>query len=229
MDVQPSIERLRGALSEVIGRSQMPLSQLSKGLGHHRNYLGKVLNGHLRVRVRELFELLTLLKVPPADFFDIYYPLGGLAHVRLRARYRDGELPIWGSDLRWFGELDAWRRSLSPPSPEELEERAARLLRQYVRVSPTTQRAISRELGLSPDALGLALRGNTRLDFRHVFGVLQAIGMEPERYFAELVGPEDRNLVDTLRWNQLLDEIERHLRPVIAAVEEAAASEKSDD
>jgi len=213
--IETSLDRLRQALREAVAYSGRELQDLSKELGRSHGHLGKLLNGHLQLYVREVFELLDLLELRPEDFFDVYFPLGGPRHARLRALYQAHSLPIWEVDVRSFAALEARRRGIPELSPRALEAKTARLLRQRLKKAGASQRSISLALNLSGDALGQALRGNTRLLFRHVFGILAEIGVRPERFFAELLGPDDGELVGTLRWYHLLDEIEAHLVPTV--------------
>ena len=78
------LQRLRQGLGEIVGRSGQPLGALSERLGRHPGYLGKVLHGRLKLKVREVFELLEILGLGAGDFFDLYFPLGGIPHARLR-------------------------------------------------------------------------------------------------------------------------------------------------
>jgi len=219
-EAQESLRRLREGLKEVVALSGRELQGLSEEIGRSPGYLGKVLNGHLKLKVRELFEILRRLHLRPEDFFNLYFPLGGPLHARLRLKHRGGAASIWGPRPRIAGPVEL--------NSEQLAVKTARRLRGRLRMSGVSQRAMSRRLGLSQDALGLALRGNTRLSFRHVFEVLAAIRVRPERFFAELLGPEDGDLVATLRWSQVLDEVEAHLVGTVEALEARRLARKGD-
>lgn len=206
METADALATLRAALHDAVQRSPFSAREVSRRLGRHPGYLGRVLNGRLELKVRETAELLALLGIEAEEFLEAVYPLGGGdAEVARRRRAAQDERVAGTSTREVARMLD--RRS--PLAPAELTAKARRLLRRMIRAGGTTQRALSLRLGLSRDALGQALRGSTQLSFRHLFGCLEGLGVEPGRFFAEIAGPDDRDVVASLRWRRRLDLAER--------------------
>ena len=67
-------------------------------------------------------------------------------------------------------------------------ERLRQELRQQVRGSDMTQRAIEEENGFSHGYLSQVLQGHVTLTARHVFGILMALGIPPDAFFRRLFG-----------------------------------------
>jgi transcriptional regulator with XRE-family HTH domain len=78
---------------------------------------------------------------------------------------------------------------------------AARLLAQKVRGQGWSQRALAQRVGLSLSHLGQILRGHEGLKVKHLYAILDAMGLSPAVFFAELhrgAPSEGRHLVATL-------------------------------
>jgi hypothetical protein len=73
---QQQAERLTEHLRQAIGRADVDLAQLSRGvLGRTPDYLSKTLRGERLFRVGDLFRLLAAIEVAPEDFFAELYDL----------------------------------------------------------------------------------------------------------------------------------------------------------
>lgn len=213
--------RLRKDLRDAIERArlrdpQLTDSYLAREIGHSSSYPRKMLDGRVSLKVREVIALLEVLGLPPLRFFDRSFPLAGEVEVEAR-QYLVPPLP------RHDSQMPALDFLVRPPFPvpEVVERRAAELLKTRVRDAGWSLRQASRDIGLSsPDALPLALRGATRLTFRHVFQVLSLIGLSPGRFFAGLLGPDNTKLVPEMNWNELLDHLEPFLYDLARGVVE---------
>lgn len=62
-------------------------------------------------------------------------------------------------------------------------ERIARLLKSAILLSHQSQRAIERQMGLSPGYLGRIIEGRLELRVSHILGVCKAIGLPPAGFF----------------------------------------------
>ena len=65
-------------------------------------------------------------------------------------------------------------------------ERLRRALRSEVRNSHLTQRAIEETNGFTRGYLSQVLQGHVTLTIRHVFGILFALGIQPDAFFHQL-------------------------------------------
>jgi transcriptional regulator with XRE-family HTH domain len=188
---------LRG-LKAQLQQQGRTLGEASQALDRHPAYLSRVLSGHRSLKVDELFALLGWVGLEPADFFAHLFPLGGRpagATPSRPPRHKPAAAPE--------AELEL------PPAPSLLSpnrwaDLTAQLLRRHIRTYGRTQREISRALGLSQDALGLALRGGTQLHCGHVFGVLAQLGESAGRFWTELALGEEA--IDDTAWAGLLDQ-----------------------
>jgi transcriptional regulator with XRE-family HTH domain len=219
VDPAQQLARVTQALHDAVRRSGWPLHEMSERLGQHPAYLSRALRGRGPLRFLTVLRLLDLLGLFPEDFFEILFPLGGEAAVRLAppTSGRPGD-----DDLRSLSE--AMRRAraqegLPPWTPDYLTERAGKVLRELLRRGGARQREVSAALGLGASSLGQALRGNAALNLQHVFGTLAAIGVSPARFFAELFGPEEKNLLGSLRWTEYLDQMEGLMVGAFEAIE----------
>lgn len=102
-------------------------------------------------------------------------------------------------------------------APAELTAEAARLLRDLLHRRGLKQNRVSVELGLGPMALGQALRGASSLTCQHLFGILRATRVSPERFFKELAGRPEGGPMAELEWALLLDALEHAFAPMLAA------------
>ena len=59
------------------------------------------------------------------------------------------------------------------------------LLRQAIRGSDSTAKAVSVELGMAPAYLSRVFKGHHALKVKHVFGILAALGEDPADFFAQ--------------------------------------------
>ncbi len=219
MSLHPDAARLVRGLKAALRQAKISHSAASQHLDRGPSYVSRVFGGRLKLKVREVFELIELAGFHPWKFFDVYFPLGGERYAALRERYREeradylAKAPDTGALL-----LARLQRDLRHPvDSTEWSNRAGALLREKILAAGRNQRAISRELGLSPVALGLALRGNSRLTFGHVFGVLDRLGMSPARFFVELMSNEE-DPTERLRLAEILDEFERTFEGALSAI-----------
>ncbi len=203
MDLQALTAEPRQGLRKVLRGAGISLRAASRHLGRSEPHVGRVLAGLYPLYVSDLMELLSLARFSAWDFFDLHYPFGGQKMFELRR----GEKAPWIPRGRIATHQP---RPSDPQGPAEWVEVIRDLLKDKIRDSPFSQRAVSRTLGLPQDALGLALRANTRLRLAHVLGTLQVIGVSPGRFFMEIYAPGE-SLPARLQWSQVLTEMERAL------------------
>lgn len=166
--------RLALALKQQIRQRGSLATAVSQDLGRAPQYLTRVFAGRLELKMKDVLGALAFLGLDANDFFRRLYPVPEPAGL---SAYR-----------RQLVVLDRLARGLEKPalpSTEEMLDKARRILRAWIVGAQLTQRQISVELGLSEDALGQALRGNTDLYAWHVFGVLAATGHTPDVFFDE--------------------------------------------
>ena len=72
--------------------------------------------------------------------------------------------------------------------PRAKVDELAQHLHLCIQARRLTLRAVERQLGMGVGYLGQLLRGNVDLKVKHLLGVLEAIGMEPEEFFSSLYG-----------------------------------------
>ncbi len=161
---------------------------VSLALGRHPLFLTRCFNGHRPLRVEVVFQVLEHLGTVPYEFFRAVYPFGGN-----KAGLYQGPGPS-AFDLPGMMSLeDAIReqfRKLGVRSPSDYRLELGEWLQREIRRRGATVRSISAGLGLGKTALGQALRGETQLNFSHVFGVLEALGADPGRMFLTLFLPD---------------------------------------
>lgn len=115
--VDQDLDDLRRLLREAVEASRMYTRDIEAALGVGHGNLERLLNGTLELRVRHLLGFARLLKIPPADFFEL-----GCAKAAAAAQHR---LLDWlGPDRRL-----AQGPSRLPSTSEELAE----LIRAAVR------------------------------------------------------------------------------------------------
>lgn len=207
MSPREEIARLARGLTELLRRAHVPLYVMSGELGHHANYLTRVFTGHLPMKVREVFAILAAVHVDPKDFFDLFFPFGGPAVTELLRRPPPGfePDPVLRDTLRQEREA----RGELVLQPEQWAKKAGSVLREHLRRKRVNLRQASMAAGMGPDALGQALRGYTQITFQHVFAAIEAGGSPPGRFFMDLFGAPDDDLLEGLRWSMYLDEIEK--------------------
>lgn len=222
------LSRLREALRRVLAetrseRPELSAGNLSRQLGRHAKYVSKMVTGEGLLRVEEVCELLERAGFPSGEVLQAVFPVGGAAEMRLRAgagrgRKRDA-LPLEG--LR-----ESLRRVSAQRSPGRVVERCRTALRQRIEVSPSSQRELSRTLGMrSPRALGHALWGDTALTFEHVFRLLAVLDMQPATLFFEIFDPQEGDVAEAMTLPELLDRAHRVQRAAVATLDAKAVSE----
>jgi transcriptional regulator with XRE-family HTH domain len=219
VEAEPQLRRVSEALREAVRRSGWPLQEMSERLGHHPAYLSRALRGRGPLRLSAVFRLLDLVGVLPEDFFDLLFPLGGEAAAWLAPA---GPGSPQDGDRRSLSEMTRRAREqegLPAWTPDYLTGRAGKVLRDLLRRRGARQREVSAALGLGASSLGQALRGNAALNLEHVFGALAVVGTSPARFFAELFGPEERNVLGSLRWTEYLDRMEELMAGAFQAIE----------
>jgi transcriptional regulator with XRE-family HTH domain len=213
------VERVEAALRDLLRHHGCSLRRASRALGRYRAYLGRTLRGRAPLKVEDVFRLLAFLKVEPYDFFEGSFPLGGEALLRLDRAGRRSFEPDGRDRLADMLRREAALRGEAPRSPRRWTERAAKLLRGHLRQAHLSQHEASRRLGLGPKVLGQGLRGETRLTFEHLFGALSVAGVSPGRFFEELFGPGEEEILPGLTYSGLIGQLE----PLtVAACEELA-------
>jgi cyanate lyase len=196
--------RLREALRHVAHRRRRTLSELSRELGRNPSYLAKALGSFTHLRVLELFQLLALLEIEPREFFYLFFPLGMDKVQHARRAWQD-RIPYELIERPSDGRSEPLRTE-----PAEWATDVARLLGERIVGRGLVKQDVSAKMGLSEQALAHVLGGSAQLHIGHVFGVLEAIGDSPERFFFELTAPA-WNLPEQIAWGIALDEVERQL------------------
>lgn len=96
---------------------------------------------------------------------------------------------------------------------DELVERLRAALRRRVRQSGTTQRRLEQANGFARGYLSQVLQGHVTLTARHVFGILLALDVPVDDFFARLLGDRPR------RWSDV-SEIRERMAVYDAALEQ---------
>ncbi len=207
MSPREEIGRLARGLTELLRRARVPLYVMSGELGHHANYLTRVFKGNLPMKVREVFAILAALHVDPKEFFNLFFPFGGSSMAELLRKPPTGFQPdpLLRDTLRQEREA----RGELAFSPEQWAKKAGAVLREHLRRKRVNLRQASIAAEMGPDALGQALRGYTQITFQHVFAATQSGGSPPGRFFMDLFGAPDDDILEGLRWSMYLDEIEK--------------------
>lgn len=65
-----NIEYIRSKITELRVKRGITEYQMSKELGHGKNYIRNIVIGHSRPSITELFYIIDYLGVTPRDFFD---------------------------------------------------------------------------------------------------------------------------------------------------------------
>lgn len=195
------------ALKQLLEQCHTSAREASQALGFAPAQLTLILNGRRPMRVRVVFALLEHLGARPIRFFDVAYPLGGVSERLLR---EEKLAPVDPPGAVPFHEL---ARRLEeeqggPLTGDQAVEKLGWILRRVLKQAGLSQRQVSRSIGPSKDALGHALRGDTELNFLHIFGVLAATGRTPARLFAELFARDKADPVEKLEQQRFLDDAE---------------------
>ncbi len=194
-----AVAELGRALRLTLRAHRVRAKGLSQALGFHAAYLSRVLRGVGPLYVALVFEVLLRIKEPPEELFLTLYPLGGepvreLVAVRRKAKAKPAD------EGRMAEFVRAMRgRAHRPLDPAAYEAQARDWLRDALATKGVSQRQVSRRLGLGQDALGQVLRGAGRLTFVHVFAVLDAVEVDPGRFFFELFMPPAATPAERLR------------------------------
>lgn len=207
MDPREEVLELGRALHRLLLSYHTNASEMSRELGFYSGHLARVLNGRRPMRVQLVFEILEKLQLAPPRFFTIVYPLGGVAQRSLvTAAQADAE----PDGMAALAET-VYRRQVErgeAVTSQNVALRLGEILRRELKLAKCSQRDVSAAAGLSKDALGQALRGNSELTFLHVFAVLKATGHSPARLFAELFMPAPETPADAFDRSLSLDALE---------------------
>lgn len=214
MESQQPVLYLQRALKDLLERSGMPLSRVSKKIGRYPAYLSRALAGQYDLKVEDTFRVLATLKVDPKEFLSLVFPFGGDGARSLLVKPPHGYEP----DPRQQELLSAERsrRGELHLAPSQRTDRVRQLLKTLLRRKKVSQRRASVAQGLGGSALGQALRGGAKLTWVHVFGILASCQISAGRFIMELFGPGDEDLLAGLRWTWLLDEMEAKYQILMA-------------
>ena len=202
----PELLHLGSALRQLIRANETPAKVVARRLGVHPGQLSRSLRGRRPLHVEFVFRILEVLKVAPWAFFGVTYRLAAeRARLHeLRGDSLSGEPPVSSREL--LAELA--RRSGSNPPAAAFALKAGRVLRRAIERHGLTQRQVAREIGMAADGLGEVLRGKARLNFEHVFPVLDALGWTPARFFLDLFAAEHLDPIEAISQGQLFDDLE---------------------
>lgn len=176
------------ALQDYVRAHKTSARAVSVALGFHPLFLTRCFNGHRPLRVELVFQVLEHLNAVPYELFRALYPFGGNKAGLYRGPGKSAfDLP----GLMTLEEAirEQFRR-LGTRSPAEYRLRLGEWLQREMRRRGATARSISIGLGLGKTSLGQALRGESQLNFSHVFGALEALGADPGRMFLALFLPD---------------------------------------
>ncbi len=177
-----SARRLALELKALLRDSGQPALAVSRSLGRAPEYLTRVFNGRVELKMKDAFGILQALAVNPGAFFESHFRSangGQAARGEAKTESRAGGSTV---DELLIPALDARQEA-----PHELLASTRAALRRRIVAAGANQRAVSRDLGLPRDALGQALRDGTDLTAWHVFGVLMATETPAEAFFREVV------------------------------------------
>lgn len=198
MEPSVALDRLRRGLRDTLRSRACTLQDASGLIGRHAKYLSRVISGDLAFKVQETFELLALVRADPELFLYALFPFGSSLAA--------GQQPPDPAIQRLLLLERAQRGEVL--TPDNLANKASRVLKDTLRRKGSSQRRASLALGLKPHTLPLALRANTRLTWELVFGVLAVCGTSPGRFVMDLFGDLDGDLYEQLEWSTHLDELE---------------------
>lgn len=188
--------RARGATGKAVARR----------LGVHPGHLARVFGGRRPLHVEQVFRILEAVNVAPWDFFSMMYRLGA-EPAQLSRRWSETEPgPPPRNTREVFGELA--RRTGLDKSALFFTAKAGRVLRAGIARQGLTQRHVARQIGMPSDGLGEILRGKVRMNFQHVFPVLEVLGWTPARFFLDVFATEPADPVQALSQSQLFDDLE---------------------
>lgn len=101
--------------------------------------------------------------------------------------------------------------------------RISELLKRKIAGAGTSQKAVERTLGWGDGYISQILAGKVTLKFRHVFSILDVIGISPAEFFGELYGPAGgsdgigvRPVGRTVPRDELRREVEAVVREILA-------------
>lgn len=209
--MQPEVERevlaLGRELMETLRQAGVALNSLSAEMGYHSQYLSRAFRGAHPLKVEVVFQVLAVVKVDAAAFFEGLYPFAGRG-ARMLAK---NPAPTDPADRYYSQRRERQRRALAAQgmTPQAWSNRAGRLLRRMLQRRQVSQERASVALGLGPATLGHALRGATQLTFEHVFGTVWACGAPIGRFVLEWFGPPDQYLLEAREWLRALDAAEK--------------------
>lgn len=198
--------RLGDALGQLIRERGVTINLVAKRLGVSAGQLSRVLRGRRPIHVELVFRIFEVLNVEPWAFFGVVYRVGA-DRARLERLWGEamGE-GTPGNTRQLFGQL-ARRSGLALPALA-YTAKARRVLRAAIERRNLKQRQVARQAGMAGDALGEVLRGKVRLNFEHIFPVLQVLGWTPARFFLDLFAAEQADPIEAMSQSQLFDDIE---------------------
>jgi transcriptional regulator with XRE-family HTH domain len=111
VDAEAEARRLADRLWTRISEAGLSQREVSRRLGVHRDYVNQVLRGNLELKVDHVLSILSILEVPPEEFFAEHYGVS-----RRLGRYFDPEdrLPggvTWRELLAFFDAAAAELRT----------------------------------------------------------------------------------------------------------------------
>ena len=221
---RPEVAELALGLSALLEPAHTTAQALSRTLGYHPSYLGRVFRGENAFKVELAFAVLAELGVDPIEFFEELYPFGGEAmKTALRevpaARVKSAFVESLREDSRLLhGERE--------DSPADWTRKAGAVLASLLKRRGVSQGQASRAAGYGPSVLGQAMRGASQLTFDHVFAALEVGKIPVGRFVKELFGPPDGELLAVVRWRKLLDEAERLVPGYVQRFTERRRGEK---
>lgn len=208
VDPQAEVKRLAKGLARLLEEHRTSARAVSLALRPNPAYLNRALRGERPLRVVTVLQSLVHLGERPYEFFELMYPFGGQALPRLL-----GPNPLDLPGLPTLEEVFHGQMALRMHhEPAAQAQNFALWMKRALSRAELPQKECSERLGWGPNALPLVLRGASKLNFEHVFGVLGELKRSPGRMFYEVFLPPPSTPMMALRREQQLDLAEEILK-----------------
>ena len=127
--VQDEIQRLLSLLRVAMRMLDVTNREIEKGLGLSYGYLSRLFAGNIELKVEHILQIVEVLGLTPAEFFQLAYPRRNAPPSEAAARLR--------SILEGLGPLSSDDRPApQPPQPitaEEIEAVVSKVLRKLLK------------------------------------------------------------------------------------------------
>lgn len=207
--------RLALVLAHDVAQLGWTPEQVSRELGRAETYLGACLSGERELKLLDVLRVLSVFHIDFGEFFEQAFPLAGPTAAFYLDRLPKEELDPLG--IEPMRRALKQRQGVLPPTPAELERRAARQLKAQVRSVGLTLEQAGARLEREPTALARELRRPGRLRCETLFEALHLIGLSPARFFYQLTQPEEVEQGEDPQQREALDLMEKSLEELWAS------------